>query len=84
MREVTATKAKTHFGEIMQQVMREPVIVTKSGKEIAVIISFEEYQKFIELEDFYWAQAAKEAEKEGFIGAEETTKLFRRILNAKD
>lgn len=84
MFKVTATEAKTNFGKILRQIMREPVFIEKSGKEIAVILSIEEYQHLVTIEDMIWAQAAIEADKEGYIGVEESEKFLKRILkNAK-
>jgi hypothetical protein len=36
------------------------------------------------MEDYYWAKLAYEAEKEGFIGVEESEKLLAEIRDAKD
>lgn len=46
-RKVTATEARTHFGELMQSVINDqnPVIVEKSGKPQVVILSVDHYQK---------------------------------------
>lgn len=35
-------------------------------------------------EDEYWAKRAKKAEKEGYIGVEESEKFINKKLNAKE
>ena len=42
---LTANKAKTHFGEMLMKVQKEPINVTKNGKSVAVVVSSEEYQQ---------------------------------------
>ena len=43
---VSATKARVHFGEVMQRVNNgEAIIVERAGEETAVIISIEEYRR---------------------------------------
>lgn len=42
---LTANKAKTHFGEMLMKVQREPINVTKNGKSVAIVIATEEYQQ---------------------------------------
>jgi len=42
---LTANKAKTHFGEMLMKVQREPVRVTKNGKSVAIVIATEEFQR---------------------------------------
>ena len=63
----TATQFKNHFGEYMQQVYQEPVIVEKSGKPSAVLISYALFEMFSELEDAYWGMKAQQAVKGGFF-----------------
>ncbi|MCF6320020.1 MAG: type II toxin-antitoxin system prevent-host-death family antitoxin [Proteobacteria bacterium] len=41
---LTANKAKTHFGEMLMKVQREPVQIDKNGKPIAVVVSIEDYE----------------------------------------
>jgi hypothetical protein len=38
------------------------------------------YQRFLEMEDAYWAQQAREAEAEGYLGETETDKLLSRYV----
>lgn len=72
-----ATQFKNHFGEYMQKVYQEPIIVEKSGKPSAVLISYATFERLSNLEDFYWGMKANEAAKEGFLGSEESEKRLR-------
>jgi antitoxin Phd len=74
---INATQFKNHFGEYMQRVYQEPVIVEKSGKPSAVLISYDTFERLSNLEDFYWGMKANEAAKEGFLGPEESEKRLR-------
>lgn len=42
---LAAKEAKNHFGQLMDQVQREPVTIEKNGRPVAVVISMEEYQR---------------------------------------
>ena len=80
----TATHAKTHFGAILENILLEPVTIKKSGRNVAVILSYDEYERMVALEDNYWAKKAKAAQQEGFIGTKKGAKLLDDILNAED
>lgn len=84
MRTETATNAKTHFGQILEKSMIEPIVIQKSGRNIAVLMSYDEYERIKQLEDQYWGIRAAQAKKEGFIGTKESEKLLKELLNAED
>ncbi len=44
MEVLTANKAKTHFGEMLMKVQKEPVQIDKNGKPTAVVVSIEDYE----------------------------------------
>ncbi len=46
MQSIAAKEAKTHFGELMDTVQREPVSIKKYGRPVAVVMSAEEYKQF--------------------------------------
>lgn len=46
MQSMAAKEAKTHFGELMDTVQREPVSIEKYGRPVAVMMSAEEYKQF--------------------------------------
>ena len=64
---VQATKLKTRLGKYLDAAIKGPVFVEKNGRNTAVIISFEEYNHLLELEDFYWGIKALESEKQPSI-----------------
>ena len=46
---VTASEAKQSFGQLIMDVQREPVQISKSGKPVAVIMSAQEYESLSQL-----------------------------------
>jgi prevent-host-death family protein len=55
----TSTEIKTHFGEYIMKSQKEPVVFQKNNKKAGVLISYEQFQKYQELEDSYWFDRAK-------------------------
>lgn len=47
MTTASATDVKTHFGEYLDKARMEPVIVQRSGRDVAVLISKEEYDRLV-------------------------------------
>ena len=84
MKTFAAGEAKNFFGRMLDTVQREPVVIEKKGRAVAVVMSMEEYERFEELKNGFWASKAEEADKNGYLGEEETDKLLKRMLNAKD
>lgn len=80
MQVFTSKEAQNHFGDLMTQAIKEPVAISKYGKEAFVVMSQEEYMKFSNLEDMYWAAMADEAIAEGTMGVEKTKELMNSIL----
>jgi antitoxin Phd len=76
--DVTATEFKNRLGRYLDAAEKDPVIIKKSGRVKSVLISHEMYQKYLAMEDVYWAQRAKQAESEGYLGDDETLKILRR------
>ena len=81
MKTLTATEIRHKFGEVVEALKAEPVLVEKSGRPVAVILSFEDYERFQELEDAWWGEQAKKAATEGFMGANETALWISERLN---
>jgi len=78
---VQATELKTRLGKYLDAAIKEPVIIEKNGRNAAVIISFEQYNHLLELEDFYWGIKALEAEKEPSI--ENGLECLQQIMRDK-
>lgn len=68
MKTVTATDIKNHFGQYLERSLLGPVIIEKTGRPVAVIVSMEDYERLAALEDRYWVQLADRAEKTGYLG----------------
>lgn len=43
MESLSANAAKTHFGELLLKVQREPVQINKNGKAVAVVLPVDDY-----------------------------------------
>ena len=78
----TATELKTNLGTYLQKAIREPVIVEKNNRTMAVLLSIEEYERLVSLEDKYWEQRADAAAKEGFVGTKKSMDMIRGINRA--
>jgi prevent-host-death family protein len=48
MSEITATDAKNRFGQVLEMAQAEPVHVQKNGRDVAVVVSAEQYQRFLD------------------------------------
>ena len=42
---LTATDAKTRFGQVLQSALVEPVAIEKNGRELAFVVSSQEYHR---------------------------------------
>lgn len=47
MAEITATDAKNRFGQVLEMAQAEPVRIQKNGRDVAIILSAEEYAKLL-------------------------------------
>ncbi|MBF0465707.1 MAG: type II toxin-antitoxin system Phd/YefM family antitoxin [Nitrospirae bacterium] len=72
MKTVNATEVKNRFGQYLETSLSEPVVIEKTGRAVAVMISMADYERLSALEDSYWAQRALEAEKSGFLDPQES------------
>ena len=84
MHSTTATWAKMHFGQLLDSTIKEPVIIERSGRQIAVIMSYDEYNHLTNIEDKYWLLEAKKASREGYIGTDASESLLNDLLNDED
>ena len=82
MKTLGASEAKTRFGELLDLARREPVKIAKKGRNVAVVLSIEEFERFSELEHQLVALQAEKDHQEGFIGTTESEALLSEILNA--
>ncbi|NEQ63356.1 MULTISPECIES: type II toxin-antitoxin system Phd/YefM family antitoxin [Moorena] len=80
MKILGASDAKNRFGELLDLARREPIQITKKGRKVAVVISIEEFERLLELEEELIAIKAKQAQQEGFIGLSESEQLLEDII----
>ena len=76
---LTATDAKTRFGQVLQSALVEPVAIEKNGRELAFIVSSKEYHRLQEAEDALWGIRAKMAEAGGFLTAKQSNDWLARM-----
>ena len=86
METVSATEFKNRLGSYLQGIARDPIVIEKSGKPVAVLLSHDEYDRLVHYEDYVWAEKARRAEESGeFLGHEETMKfLLSRFVADED
>lgn len=69
MQVITATALKQHLGACFERVQTEPLIVERSGRPSAVLLSYEAFQALKplldQLEDRYWGSEAEQAKAQG-------------------
>ena len=82
MKTLGASEAKNRFGELLDLARREPIQITKKGRNVAVVLSIEEFERLSELEDKLLAIKAQKSQQEGFIGMSESEALLEELLNA--
>ena len=77
----TATEVKNHFGEFLEKAQRGPIMVEKSGRMVAVLLSREDYDRLQALEDRYWGERALEVLERGqTVGHEEAMQILNTRL----
>jgi len=81
---VTGTGLKNHLGAYLEAAIAAPVIVEKSGREVAVLISREHYTHLQALEDRWWGEQAKLAGQRGFLRVEETARALAALQPPED
>lgn len=77
MKTMTAVEAKTHFGKFLDSVQREPVIVTKKNRPVAVMLSMQD------IEDTIWGELAKKSDDEGYLSDEASSKILNKYTDAQ-
>ena len=70
----SATELNKHPGKYINQAIKEPVVVKRSGYPVVVMIS---YERYTQLEDAYWGELAQIADREKSLGKKATMKFLR-------
>ncbi len=84
MKTVAAREAKNGFGRLLDDARSAPVTIHKHGRAVAVVLSYEEYERLESMEDAFWAARAVAAEREGYLSASESEALLADLLSAED
>lgn len=66
------------LGQYLDLAATEPVIVEQTGIPLVAMISYQIYQRLLELEDLVWGNQALAAEQEGYLSAEDTLRLLQQ------
>ena len=53
METLTAQEARIRFGDLLLKSQKSPVQITRSGKPVSVLVSFDDYEKLEELKMRY-------------------------------
>jgi prevent-host-death family protein len=77
---ITATELKNKTADTIDAARTEPVTVQKNGKSVVVLIAQAEYERIMALENEYWLQRARAAEKKGFLGVEAASQFLSSEL----
>jgi len=76
--------AKNKFGEMLDTAQREPVVISKKGRTVAVVMSKQEYERLLAMEDAFWAARADEAMKNAeWLGPDQSEKFLKGLLSAE-
>ena len=80
---VPAREAKNRFGELLDTVQRQPVIITKKGRPVARLLAFVDKKRFEEVEDQIWLKKTLKVMKNPRpLGVKETEKFLSKYRNA--
>ncbi len=82
MTTIASKDAQNRFGELIDTAQREPVVITRRARPVAVLVSRQRYDMLEALEDAVWAARAQAAAARGFAGEDETRELFREVLGS--
>ena len=79
---VTVAETKNNFGRVLQQAVQEPITIEESGSPVAVLVSYDAFERYQTLEDRYWGERAKTArEKGGYLEGEALLEKFNRRID---
>lgn len=77
---IPAREAKNHFGEMLDVVQRQPVMITKNGRPVAKLVAYVDSKRFEEVEDEIWLGRVRKVEKDAeFLGPKESMKFLKSL-----
>jgi prevent-host-death family protein len=88
MKTYSLTDARNRHGEVFDQAIQEPVMLTKQSRPSHVILSAQAYEqitnRLTELEDLAWGQAAQNnLSQSSMIGTDHFTIELERLANGE-
>jgi prevent-host-death family protein len=88
MKTYSLTDARNRHGEVFDQAIQEPVMLTKQSRPSHVILSAQAYEqitnRLTELEDLAWGQAAQNnLSQSSMIGTDRFTIELERLANGE-
>ncbi|MCL1472322.1 type II toxin-antitoxin system Phd/YefM family antitoxin [Argonema antarcticum] len=88
MRSYTLTEARNQHGEVFDQAIVEPVLLTKQSRPSHVIMSFDIYrhlmERLTELEDMALGKAAEAALSQSqMVGTESFVESLKQLANGE-
>ncbi|AHE65648.1 type II toxin-antitoxin system Phd/YefM family antitoxin [Legionella oakridgensis] len=84
MESLSANEAKTHFGDLLLRVQREPIQINRNGKAVAVVLSVDDYLNLESLKMQYLKTCIKQAKEDIATGRTiEGSIFFDDLLNGK-
>lgn len=84
MESLSANEAKTHFGDLLLKVQREPVQINRNGKAVAVVLSVENYLNLEALKKHFLQNRVEQAKEDIASGRVIDGELFfDDLLNGK-
>ena len=77
---IPAREAKNRFGEMLDVVQRQPVMITKNGRPVAKLVAYVDSKRFEEVEDEIWLGRVRKVEKDAeFLGPKESMKFLKSL-----
>ncbi len=83
MTKITSREAQNRFGQLLDEAQKEPIVITRHERPVAVVISRERYEELEALEDAVWAARASRSAKGGFLGVKESAAFLEELLSAE-
>lgn len=83
MRTVTASEARQGLAEVIEAARREPVIIQRQKRDVAVVMSMDEYERLVHLNV---AEFQRFSDRIGAKAKEAgmTEDVLRELLNSED
>jgi prevent-host-death family protein len=81
MEVLSSNEAKTHFGDLLLKVQREPVQINRNGKAVAIVISVDDYLNFETLKMQQLKNRVEQAQQDISAGRTvDGSALFEHVL----